>query len=94
MMQQQIPIRKLRQFSTFPAYYACVAMGALGDHVLQCLGILSTTPGVPNSQTHRMFGQGPSDLDGVNAAKIKTAMKTFIKGFLQATYTPAEYDSK
>jgi hypothetical protein len=41
-----------------------------------------------------MFGQGPSDLDGVNAAKIKTAMKTFIKGFLQATYTPAEYDSK
>jgi hypothetical protein len=89
MMEQRIPIRKLMQSGTFPAYDACAAMDALGDQVLQCLGILSTTSGEPDSQPH-MFGQGPSDLGGVDAAKLKTAMATFIKGSLLATYESAE----
>jgi inosine-uridine nucleoside N-ribohydrolase len=58
MMEQRIPIRKLMQFGTFPAYDACAAMRALGDHVLQCVGILSTRSGAPDSQPHRMFVPG------------------------------------
>ncbi|KFA80413.1 hypothetical protein S40288_11742, partial [Stachybotrys chartarum IBT 40288] len=90
MMEQRIPIRKLMQLGTFPAYDACAAIGALGDDVLQCLGILSTTSEMPDSQLHRMFGQDRNDLGGVDAAKLKTAIETFIKGSLLATYELAE----
>ncbi|KAH7308914.1 hypothetical protein B0I35DRAFT_482670 [Stachybotrys elegans] len=54
MMEQRIPVRELMKLGTFPAYDACAAMGALGDDVLQCLGILGTTSGVPDSQSHPM----------------------------------------
>jgi inosine-uridine nucleoside N-ribohydrolase len=90
MRNQPLSFQKAMQFGTFPAYDACAAMGALGDHVLQCLGILSMPLDVSNSQTHRMFGKSRDDLGGINAANLKSAMEAFIKGSLRATQELAE----
>jgi hypothetical protein len=76
---QPLSFQKAMQFGTFPAYDVCAARGALGDHVLQCLDILSMPPDVSNSQTHRMFGKSRDDLGGINAAKLKSALEIFIK---------------
>jgi hypothetical protein len=90
MKNQPLPFQEAMKFGTFPVYDACAAMGALGDHVLQCLDILSTTPGESDLQKHRMFGKSANELGGVNAAKMKAAMETFIKGSLRATHELAE----
>ncbi|CAI6068073.1 unnamed protein product [Clonostachys chloroleuca] len=90
MLDQPLSFHTFLKTGKFPAYDACAAMGALGDDVLQCLGILSTSAKPSELHPHRMFGKSRNDLGGVDASKLKWVLQVFLQGSLKATYKRAE----
>jgi hypothetical protein len=90
MLDQPLSFHTFLKTGKFPAYDACAAMGALGDDVLQCLGILSTSAKPSELYPHRMFGKSRNDLGGVDASKLKWVLQVLLQGLLKATYKRAE----
>jgi hypothetical protein len=84
-------------YSKVIAYDGCAAMGAVGDDVMLALGVLLPADAVPAynkaPHRHRIFGRGldargkpdPSDLGGIDGARLADAFQVFFYGALRAT---------
>ncbi|KAK1827479.1 hypothetical protein QBC39DRAFT_266931 [Podospora conica] len=81
-------------YSKVIAYDGCAAMGAVGDDVMEAMGIMRADA-VPayNQHRHRIFGRGrddegnedPTDIGGIDGRALADTFQVFFYGALRAT---------
>ena len=92
LQAKEPPFEEILPLTKVIVYDGCAAMGAVGDDVMRALGIMGDTLPAYNmaSHKHRVFGATPTDLGGVDGARLGTVIKTFLIGGLMATSEKAE----
>ncbi|KAK4443503.1 hypothetical protein QBC34DRAFT_211012 [Podospora aff. communis PSN243] len=91
-MKSPPPFHEILPQTKAIAYDGCAAMGAVGDDVMQALGIMGDHIPVPeyNKKRHRIFGRAVGDLGGVNGRRLGDVLQVFLFGALRHSKDAAE----